>query len=76
MFSNVDSNFLTFKNDKVVITEYLIIMFLKQMELKFIFLQFSDSAGRASPYTVAGFQGAHLLWTCTSLSVILTVDKE
>lgn len=29
VFSNVDCNFLTFKNYIVVITEYLIIMFLK-----------------------------------------------
>jgi len=50
-------------------------MVLKKMEPKFMFLQFSESVGRASPYPAAGFQGAHLLCSGISLSVILAVDK-
>lgn len=72
-----DSNFPTLKNYIVLITEHnLIVIFTKQMELKFRSLQLSENVGRASPYTAAGFQGAHLLCTCTSLSVILMVEQE
>lgn len=61
VLSNLGNNFLAFKNYMVVINEYIIIVFLKQIELKFIFLQISESIGRVFPYAAAGFQGAHLL---------------
>lgn len=71
------NNFPTLKNYIVLITEYnVVITFTKQKDLKIRFLQLSESVGRASPYTAAGFQGAHRLCTGTPLPVILMVDQE
>lgn len=64
VFSNVGKN-ITFKKYVALITEYkfisTLLLCIKQMELTFLFLQFSENVGRMAPYTAAGFQGANPL---------------